>query len=128
MQLPRPSPRRRGDDLLPLINIIFLLLVFFMVAGTMTPPETFPVRPPDTEAGASADSETDLLVGPAGELAWRGERVSLDGLDERLGAEPPVRVVIRADAAVASRELMPVLARLRAAGVKRVTLITLRST
>ncbi|WP_435106275.1 ExbD/TolR family protein [Arhodomonas sp. AD133] len=126
MQLPSTPERRGGDDLLPLINIIFLLLIFFMLAGTMTSPEAFPVHPPDSRHGKAAENDADLLIGPDGDLAWRGERVTAETLVTQIGDKPPQRIVVRADGEVASARLMPVLKRLRNAGVERVSLITRR--
>ena len=35
----RPSPPRRGrDSTIALINIVFLMLIFFLIAGTVAPP------------------------------------------------------------------------------------------
>ncbi len=126
MQLPGTPERRGGDDLLPLINIIFLLLIFFMLAGTMTNPEAFPVRPPESRHGEAAKNDADLLIGPDGDLAWQGERVAVEALIARIGDDPPQRIVARADGEVASARLMPVLEQLRNAGVERVSLITRR--
>ncbi len=43
MQFPDDTPRRGGDNLLPMINVVFLLLIFFLISAEMTPPEPFEV-------------------------------------------------------------------------------------
>ena len=46
MQFPDDTPRRGGDNLLPMINVVFLLLIFFLISAEMTPPEPFEVSSP----------------------------------------------------------------------------------
>ena len=36
--LPRPQRRKPAAAILPLINVVFLMLIFFMIAGTLAPP------------------------------------------------------------------------------------------
>ncbi len=47
----RQKQLRKEISLIPLINIIFLLLIFFMVAGQVQQMETLEVTPPKSEEG-----------------------------------------------------------------------------
>ena len=38
MALRRPAERRKGEPTIALINIVFLMLIFFMIAGALAPP------------------------------------------------------------------------------------------
>ena len=63
MKIVLPSTRRAGsglDDerLLPLINVVFLLLVYFMLAGALSSPAAFRVDPPKSSEAGSADAGT----------------------------------------------------------------------
>src|SRR3546814_6397158 len=53
MQLRRRSRRFDSEEaILTLINVVFLLLIFFMLAGRMTEPSPFAIAPPvSAEAG-----------------------------------------------------------------------------
>ena len=63
MRLPTPTRRaRRDDDLIPLINVVFLLLVFFMLTGTLRPPESRDIDLPRIEQGAEADGTPPTLT------------------------------------------------------------------
>ncbi len=132
-----PAPRRRsiGEPVIPLINIVFLLLIFFMLAGTLTPPEPFSVEPPQSERGEGADARLEgvILLGPDGAIAFEGE--TLEGGDEalravvgrRIEAEADLELQLRADGAASATRVMDVMDRLREAGAERVRLITVRA-
>ena len=130
MRLPAPNRREFGEPVIPLINIVFLLLIFFMLAGTFTTPDPFDVDPPESRAGQEADDgEGVLLLGADGQLAFEGE--ALDGddalirlLEERLEAEPEFELRLKADGAVASGRLLDLMDRLRDAGLERLLLLT----
>jgi len=64
MQLDLPRrPRRNPIGLTPLIDVVFILLLFFMLASSLTRLHALPVRVGGevADAGASADVERDLL-------------------------------------------------------------------
>lgn len=127
MRLSSPQPPETGENLIPLINVIFLLLIFFMLAGQMALPGPFPVEPPAARLGAAPEGEAKLLISADGRLALNGKPVALETLPARLraigaGGEQPLR--IKADGALSSKRLLAVGRRLREAGIERVILIT----
>lgn len=131
MRLPDPQRREQGDNLVPLINIVFLLLIFFMLAGTFTRPELFRVEPPRSLSEAlPAEEALDLLVAADGRLALDGEAVSDDSLVPALRqirqGDPQMRLQIKADADTPSRRLMAVMDLLRQAGVEKLRLLTVQ--
>ena len=108
--------RTRGENVVPMINLVFLLLIFFLLTATIAPPEPFPVRPPEGASGGEAPPGPPLYLSAAGEIAWgeaRGEAVWA-ALAARDGTEP---LVIRADRAAPARRLAEVTARLAALGI-----------
>ena len=129
MRLPQPRRRQAGEPVIPLINIVFLLLIFFMLAGTFTAPEPFAVDPPEARSGDAADDDEGVvLLGVDGALAFEGEElVGLDELESavarRLEAEPELRLRLKADGDAASHRLLDVMDRLRDAGTERLLLL-----
>lgn len=130
MEFPR---RRRGDGhepVIPLINIIFLLLIFFLVTGTLRSAELLQIDPPRSGGGANADADQPtLLVAADGRLALGGQLVTLSSLHPLLatsgvGGAPPDHVVVRADGKVRAERLLEVMEALRASGVQEISLIT----
>ncbi|GMG83531.1 hypothetical protein LNKW23_27440 [Paralimibaculum aggregatum] len=128
----RLSARRRrqeGDDgVLPLVNVVFLLLIFFMVAGQLTRADPFEIAPPVSGSeGAAPDAPPTVWVGPEGQLslgeAAMDEAALVAAVAGAAGAsEAGVRVL--ADGRVEARRLVRLVAALRAAGVGEVTLMT----
>lgn len=135
MHLPEPERRELGENLVPLINIVFLLLIFFMVAGAIQAFEALDVTPPESTADAPPTDGDVLLVAADGRLAL-GERIFdrselADQLAERdASTETDGEVVdtsilrVKADADTPSGTLLDVLEALREAGLDRVLLVT----
>lgn len=116
-------------DLVPLINIVFLLLIFFMLTSTLATPDAFDVALPESRQGRAGTSQPIVvLIGGDGTLALNNEPVSLSGLEPGLAAaralSPAAPLLVKADAAATTADVAAVLRRARAAGVERVGLAT----
>lgn len=123
--------RRRDTDenLIPLINIVFLLLVFFMLAGSFTPPEQFEVTPPLSSSRAPVEERAlEILLSADGRMAVGArtlDRLALRRLlRNRLSAQPGLRVQVKADGRLAARVVLEVMEVLRQAGVEKLRLLT----
>jgi hypothetical protein len=65
--LPRPQRRKPTAAILPLINVVFLLLMFIVLAGVIRTPDPFALTPPSAAEGERADAadpDTTLFVSP----------------------------------------------------------------
>ena len=118
------------DGILPLINIVFLLLIFFMLAGQLSSGDPFEIAPPDSlSEGEPNETPSLILVAADGRMALDGEELPIDRLLERLatagegGEAPEVRV--KADGRVEASVVVDLLSRLDQAGAGRVMLLTL---
>jgi biopolymer transport protein ExbD len=122
------KPRRAAaENTIPLINIVFLMLIFFLVAGTLAPPLDPALRlvaTADIETTAPADA---LVVHADGRLAWRGAAVGSaeDWLAEQ-PAEARARVRLIPDRALPAETLVRLGRALQAAGAERVVIVTER--
>lgn len=129
-----PPPRRAPQDsLLPMINVVFLLLVFFLISARMTPPEPFPVTPPEAQAQEEAQGLFTLHIAADGRIGYRealGD-AALGALATARGAhcaavdcvaEPP-RLLLHADAGLPAVALARLMPRLEALGFDRVDLL-----
>lgn len=129
VRVPRREPRTE-ENVLPLINIVFLLLIFFMIAGAISTSAPFPLDPPATEAAdTTAAPRNGVAIAADGRLAMGGDSVALDELSERVRAwqkEASADDVlsVRADEAAPNRRLFEVLERLRAADVETIRLLS----
>lgn len=126
-----PAPADSEENVLPLINIVFLLLIFFLIAGALTIPDLFPVEPPvsDSETPA-APVETIVLIGADGQISLQNELIAADQLSALARAiikkEPLQPFKLKADNQAASGQVIRVIEALRNAGVQQTLLITSR--
>lgn len=126
------QPRRQFETLVPLINVVFLLLIFFLLAGTMTPPEQVAVSLPE---GALNDRESDLpttLIMEEDGFVWLGDRpmdAELSGhmIEKYLSEQGTKRVAVKADQNAPAEAMLLLMEGLRAAGVEQVTILTERA-
>ncbi|MGM0585578.1 MAG: ExbD/TolR family protein [Pseudomonadota bacterium] len=119
-------PRREGrESVVPMINVVFLLLIFFLMTARIAPPEPLEVSPPEAQRPGAAAPGAALHVSADGSLAYEGARgeAVFAALAAREG-DAPLRV--RADARLEAAELARVLARLSEAGLARVELAAVR--
>ncbi|SDH22196.1 ExbD/TolR family protein [Roseospirillum parvum] len=130
----RPPAGRRGGSapgvdepgVLPLINVVFLLLVFFLLAGQLVAADPFAVRPPVSSApGDGAPAVPTILLAADGRLAvLGGEEAGRDPLAGLLADGPPPLVRLKADGRVSAERVTRLLRRLEGLGVARVHLLT----
>lgn len=131
MRLARPrQPRDEDQSVLPLINVVFLLLIFFMVAGTLAAIDPFAVAPPVSDSeGPVEPGEIVVLLASDGRLALNGATIPEDAFAEAIsarradGAAGTVR--LKADGNADTADVVRVLDLLRQGGVERVRLLTL---
>ncbi len=120
----------RNDRLIPMINIVFLLLTFFMIAGTFHAAELLEVEPPEAESGGKLPDEGPVvLIDRAGTMAMGDERLDRETVVQRLKAmagDSAVAVRVKADRATEVRFVLPLLKALADAGITRVQLIAVR--
>lgn len=131
MKIPLPKRVPRTDiDMVPMINVAFLLLIFFLMLGRFGPPDILGVDPPQaTRAAPASGVEADvLLLARDGRMALGREPVELRDLAMRAAAwqtgHPGEALRVKADASAEAAVLVERLEILRDAGVAEVRLLT----
>ena len=123
MRLPRHELPKARIEIIPMIDVIFFLLVFFMVSTlSMTINRGLPV---DLPTAASAPSQVQdnvtLTLTQDGGLFLDKEPVAPQDIEQRvkaaLAASPQLTVLINADGQVQHRTVVELLDTLRRAGV-----------
>ena len=113
-----PSLRREREPAIALINIVFLMLVFFLIAGTLAPPLVTDLRLVEAEDLEAAPPPDGLVVRADGTVLHRGVPV----LPEAFGASGgEVRIV--PDRALPAADLLRIARALQAAGAESVTVV-----
>ncbi|WP_299439921.1 biopolymer transporter ExbD [uncultured Rhodospira sp.] len=129
IRLHRPAPRPRPDTIVALIDVVFFLLVFFMLVGRMDATAPFEVRPPVAGVGEPLPGGgLTVSLGQAGQLALDGRPIAsrealLAALRPRAGGGDPPKVRINAHASVPLRELLPLVTALEGIGLTSVVLV-----
>ncbi len=125
MMLSLDAPRgTRKPDLTPMIDVVFLLLVFFMLASRLSNDAALPLA---NGAAASDTAPVELRLvelRPEGVLL-NGLPVALPDLPAALQARetPPEAPVVLRGRDVTMQDLVAVMERLRAAGFTRLMLV-----
>ncbi|WP_011580775.1 MULTISPECIES: ExbD/TolR family protein [Chelativorans] len=128
LRLSRPLPRRQRESTIALINVVFLMLVFFLVAGSLAPPidkEIELISTAMTEPSAPPDA---LFVTGEGELRARGETTTVAAFIEDLTAggteADEIEVKLAADRNLPAVRLIEIVGELRQAGAARISIVT----
>jgi len=122
----RRRPRReQPESIVALIDVVFFLLVFFMLVGRMDATAPFEVRLPIATTGSDLPyGGANIFVGPSGRLTFDGVEIDLDALEDRvarrLADAPDTLLRIQSDAATQLRFVLPLVSELDALGAERV--------
>ena len=119
-------PRRALVSLTPLIDVVFILLVFFMLASSFSNWRSIELDAP-LRAGSGSTSDKALVIEVRKDgLRLAGVAVERDRLaarvKEQVERQPALKVLIRLTDGVALQEAIAVLDRLTAAGIKNLSL------
>jgi biopolymer transport protein ExbD len=120
------------EHMLSLINVVFLLLIFFMIAGRLTTADPFKVSPAKSVSELDPTIETAIIhISSNGELAFQHSSIDDAGLKEKvrsfLSDHPKGILQLKADAQYQASKVLQLMETLRDVGVKKVSLITQRS-
>ena len=129
MRVQPPRPKNEDERILPLINVVFLLLIFFMLTGKLTAIDPIEVTPPRSASEGVIDvQELVVVIGANGDLAFDGELIPQASLPnavaERLGGDRAAQVWLKADSGADSVQVIAVMEILHEAGVERLKLLT----
>lgn len=120
----RPKRRTRRDPVVSLINIVFLILIFFMVAGTLARAPTDAISFVQTSGNDCCVPPDALAITREGALLKDG--VPLQRLDAVVAAAThagePVRLL--PDRGLPARILLSRVSELRAAGAGAIVILT----
>ena len=121
----RPAtPRRTRDSTIALINVVFLMLIFFLIAGTVAPPIDSDLKLVETSDLEGREPPDALVLRKDGTLSFRGAPTDPGTYMASQGAGP-VRIVPDRDAS--GPRLIEVTGALRRLGAASVILVTERA-
>lgn len=117
-----PQRKPQGESIVPMINVVFLLLIFFLMTAQIAPPEPFEVAPPKAQKASDPEADQLLYLSDKGVLQFQDSQgaAAIAALAPE-GAKPGL--VLRADGAAKGHRLAEVMADLRKAGFDRIELV-----
>ena len=120
------SRRRVSLDISPLLDVVFLLLIFFLVTTTFMPDASMDLELPEsTTATQSEIAATVVTVGEDGGVQIDGDSVSMQELERAIAAllpEEREKITVRTDARVDYGVIVRIIDALRNAGVDALSL------
>ena len=117
--------RQKSEPTVALINIVFLLLVFFMIAGTLAPPLDGNIALVDTSELDGRAPPDAAVIRPDGIMSFRGALIDAAGYIAAMQEfDGSVRIV--PDRNLPAKDLARLVGNLRAAGAGAVWIVTER--
>jgi biopolymer transport protein ExbD len=128
MKLARRPARETPEPIIALIDVVFFLLVFFLLVGRMDATAPFEVTPATAESGSEMPGGgATIAISASGALALDGAETDrsalLDALDLRLASAPETLVRINAHRDAELRNVLPLAAEIEALGARDVVLV-----
>ena len=114
------------DNLLPLVNIIFLLLIFFMLAGVIAKQkEMYDVDLASAVIDDYIEKDKHILfIKSNGEIIFNDEAITIKTLDEKLKSIDDKNIIIAEDKLVTTGKLNNILIKLNKNKISSVTLLS----
>ncbi len=115
-----------GIDMSPLIDCVFILLIFFIVTTTFVEETGVEVDKPQAASSVRLEKSSILIALTAkGEVVYGGREIGISGVQplvKRLLQKEAIPVIIQADASAASGLLVRVIDEAKLAGAAKVSL------
>ncbi|MBI1494659.1 ExbD/TolR family protein [Halocynthiibacter styelae] len=132
MRLRGGQKRKATEPTIALINVVFLMLIFFLIAGTVSPPLDDELKLVNVEGLEGRPPPDTLILHADGHLSLRGAVVlpedidmsELPDTDENEEGQIALRLIPDRD--VSAMTLLKVTDQLRLAGATQIWLVTER--
>ncbi|MGH1350837.1 MAG: ExbD/TolR family protein [Methyloligellaceae bacterium] len=132
MKIKTPPRKRPEENVIPLINVVFLMLVFFLVAGTLKSFSTKDIKLIDVQDEEKHNSKNVMMhIRSDGIILFNGQEFTREQLKEILtdsfalshGDKPFYVIADRETDAVGLLEILEIV---KGAGIKKVQLVAIR--
>lgn len=130
MRLPATAKKKARIEIIPMIDTMFFLLVFFMIATlSMTLQRGMPVNLPEAESSTDkVQEEVSLSITKDGTIFFNKEPIPLGELERRLAdtrqRDPDPSVIINADESVHHGLVIQVMDKVRISGIHNMAIAT----
>lgn len=116
-------------EMTPLIDVVFLLLVFFMLTTTFLRPEALDLSLPEAATATASEEQTIVVaIEESGRIVVNGRDAMLDDVSSTvrnlLDAGASKTITLKADENIAVKQMVEVMDALRTAGGTDIDLAT----
>ena len=128
MQLARPRTPPRLISLVSMIDVLLIMLVFFMVTSTYLNLDMIPMAKPTDDSVVGADPQGDggvllIRLGADGQPYLRGQPVSLSALAARVQGNPDMGITILPSLRADTQSLVSLMDTLTGAGAGQLRIL-----
>ncbi|MEM9709375.1 MAG: biopolymer transporter ExbD [Pseudomonadota bacterium] len=113
---------QRREPTIALINVVFLMLVFFLIAGTIAPPVDSSIELVDTVQLDGAQPADALVIFPDGRVTFQGAEVDPASFSSPVSMAESVRLL--PDRELPAVRLLEVADMLRLGGADKIVVVT----
>lgn len=114
-----------GIDISPLIDVVFILLIFFIVTTTFVEETGVEVDKPQAASASNLEKNSILIaLTEKGEVVYGGRKIGISGvrpLVKRMLRKEEVPVIIQADRGSQSGKLVRIIDEAKLGGAKKVS-------
>ncbi len=133
MKLARPAKRQSPETIIPLIDVVFFLLIFFMLIGRMDATAPFDVTPATALTGSDMPGGgATLSISADGAMALDGAVLTtpemLETLRATLTEAPKTLIRVNAHKDAELRFVLPLVAQIEALGARDIELVVTPAT
>jgi biopolymer transport protein ExbD len=126
MRVSSTIKRQSSDWVLQFINIVFLLLLYFLINGTIAETQRPDIALPVSLSRTLGNPPHDAIyVDKTGALSFRNKPASVAAIAAQLGKPNTGEVVVVVDKSLQATKLVTLLRQLDAAGLEQLLLITI---
>jgi len=120
-----PKRRHKHFDLTPLVDIVFNLLLFFILSYQISEYNRIEVLLPESNIVSSKENFLNIYIKSDNEIYLEREKVSLENLVERLsGLDKKKSININSDKTVSVEILVKVIEKIKESGFEKFNIIT----
>ncbi len=130
MQFKKREKKLASLEITPLIDVVFLLLIFFMVSTTFAPTPQLSVQLPESGAqpALTPPKVLELVISKEQQFSLEGKTLPRENLRtalQALLAQEPRPLVIQADGKTLHELVVYAMDQAQSAGVKKIAIATL---
>ena len=114
--------RVKKESIIPMVNVIFLLLIFFLMTSSFIIPDPFELDKPFADSSNKVSTEERLYISKTGKV-FISEKVN-ENAWRYLEQSTPEKLLLIADSSFPAKDLLNISEKLKELGVIELNLLT----